>query len=179
MKFPESNFWNFSLTFYQLPEVEKNCLALQDEHQLNVNLILFCHWLAIEKKQALNKDQWHELISASLPWEEIIKALRQSRRMITNSSIAWPTDFKYETSKGVTNIELNTEHMQQLSIEQAWQAMDIESSESNIEDLISENIKNYLIAANCAFSIDDISVESGILLKAGANYNVNNQTIAL
>ena len=179
MKFPDSAFWDFSINFYQRPNVEESCLTLQDEFSLNVNLILFCYWLSIEKQQVLSRDQWSVLLNASLPWEEIIKPLRQSRRMITQSTIAWPNDFKQETKKAVAEIEINTEHMQQLSIEQAWQKMNCTVVEINSQEIINDNLRNYLPATDSKFSINDISNETSQLLKASIAYNENNQTMAL
>ena len=179
MQFPQSLFWNFSLNFYQLPEVEKSCLSLQEEHQLNVNLILFCYWLALENHQQLSLEQWQQLISASLPWEEIIKPLRQSRKLIKHSPIAWPNNFIKETGNGISTIEINTEHMQQLSIEQAWQQMDTSAIQEEIEAIAHYNISQYLKAANNDVSTESIKNELEKLSKACAEYQTINKTIAL
>ena len=179
MQFPDSGFWNFSISFYPLPDIEQSCLQLQDNFELNVNLVLFCHWLAIEKQQPLDSNQWQQLIVTTQPWEEILKPLRESRRMIKHHPIAWPSDFKQETSNGVSNIEINTEHMQQLAIEQAWQQMNTASSDESCENIINHNIKYYLIATNSSFSADAISAETETLLKASLGFQANNQTIAL
>ena len=179
MKFPESAFWDFSIDFYQRPNVEKSCLTLQDEFSLNVNLILFCYWLAIEKKQVLSDDNWAELLHASLLWEEIIKSLRESRRMITHSTIPWPNDFKQKTKKSVSKIEMNSEHMQQVSIEKAWEKLSHNVSEIHYQEIINENLKNYLTATNSKISMNDISKETSQLLEASTHYRENNQTIAL
>jgi len=179
MQFPESNFWNFSIRFYQITDIEKSCLVLQDNYQLNVNLILFCHWITLNKQQALSQNQWQTLVIAAQPWEDIIHTLRKSRRMITNSSIAWPTDFKQETSNGVSDIEINTEHMQQLAIEQAWKAFEISESEDNQQDILRHNIKNYLIASNSQFTIEQLQKELDTIKQASTDFQLNNQTMAL
>jgi len=179
MQFPESNFWNFSINFYQLPDIKQSCLALQDNYQLNVNLILFCHWLALNKQHTLSQSQWQTLVIAAQPWEEIIQTLRMSRRMITNSSIAWPTDFKQETSNGVSSIEINTEHMQQLAIEQAWKTFDVSVSEDSRQEILHHNIKNYLIASDSQFTIEQLQKELGTIEQAGTDFQLNNQTMAL
>ena len=38
------NFWKFSLELYDREGVAAACLALQEEYQLDVNLLLFCYW---------------------------------------------------------------------------------------------------------------------------------------
>lgn len=178
MQFPDSEFWDFSIEYYSICEVEKNCLKLQDQFDLNVNLILFCYWLAT-KNHILNKEQWQQVLLASQPWEEVIKPLRLSRKMMKDSSIAWPSDFKLETKKSVSSIEINTEHMQQLSIEQTWQKMNIEESGECDKDIVNNNVQNYLTAIDSKFTADTISNETDILLKAYMNYQENNKTIAL
>ena len=42
----ENDFWKYSLEVYGNPRVAKACLALQDNHQANVNLLLFFAWIA-------------------------------------------------------------------------------------------------------------------------------------
>jgi len=179
MQFPESNFWNFSIDFYRLPDIKKSCLVLQDNYQLNVNLVLFCHWLALNKQQVLSLEQWNLLVETARPWEEIIINLRKSRRMITDSSIAWPTDFKQETSSGVSSIEINTEHMQQLAIEQAWKAFNVSVSEDSQQEILQHNIKNYLTASDSQFSIEQLQAELSSIEQAGIDFQLNNQTMAL
>ncbi len=39
------SLWDFSLALYAQPGVADACLRLQDEHGLNVNLLLWCVWL--------------------------------------------------------------------------------------------------------------------------------------
>ncbi|MGI9492931.1 MAG: TIGR02444 family protein, partial [Geminicoccaceae bacterium] len=46
MDWPESPFWDYSLSLYGRPGVEQACLELQRRHGLNVNLLLFAFWLA-------------------------------------------------------------------------------------------------------------------------------------
>ena len=179
MQFPESEFWNFSIGFYAKTEVESTCLNLQDLYHLNVNLILFCYWLAENKQEPLDKEQWAQLLSAAQPWEEIITPLRQSRKMISHSSIAWPSDFKIETGKHVGDIEINTEHMQQLSIEQAWRQMNCSESDKSHLDIITNNLNTYLVSINSEFTVDSISNEADTLLKSFLDYQENKKTIAL
>lgn len=179
MQFPNSDFWDFSNDFYAHKEIESTCLTLQDKYDLNVNLILFSCWLTINKNSILDKQQWLQLYSATLPWEEIIKPLRQSRRMINHSSIAWPSDFKAETGKTVSTIEINTEHMQQLSIEQTWLQMTLQSSQANAKEIITENIKTYLVVINSDVTINDFTNELDCLLQACVNYQTNKKTMML
>lgn len=178
MQFPPSLFWDFSTDFYRLSAVEDSCLALQEKYQLNVNLILFCYWLA-KNKQLLSIEQWQQIISISLPWEEIIKPLRQSRKLINHSTIAWPLDFKKESGDNITQIEINTERMQQLSIEQAFQQMQLVATSEDLDTLIKKNISRYLQALNIDTSLETIKAELDIVSTAFSTYQENKKTIAL
>lgn len=164
MQFPDSDFWDFSIDYYKNSGVEKSCLKLQDHYSLNVNLILFCFWLGQKNKVKLEADQWRQLITISLPWEDIVTSLRKSRRILKQSPVALPADFKQETSEGVSKIELNTEHMQQLSLEQEWRKMPYTSSDDSIENIIRHNIKNYLKATQHNITPEDIEKDLQILL---------------
>ncbi|MDH5394037.1 MAG: TIGR02444 family protein [Gammaproteobacteria bacterium] len=179
MQFPDSELWDFSVNFYRLGSVEKACLRLQDQFGLNVNLVLFCHWLALKKQQVLKLEQWQLLVSAALPWDETITMLRKSRKLIGTTNIAWPSSFEKKTKDEVINIELNTEHMQQLAIEQAWQQMKVESCNEETESIIRQNISHYLLASNSQFSVDDIWQDLQLLLTAAHQHQNSNQTIAL
>lgn len=46
---PAERFWEYSLAVYSKPGVAQNCLKLQDNHGLNVNLLLLCHWLVTQE----------------------------------------------------------------------------------------------------------------------------------
>lgn len=147
MQFPDSDFWQFSIHFYQIEGVEQSCLELQNRFNLNVNLILFCYWLALEKKQTLTIKQWIQLIDTASGWDEINHSLRASRNTIKHSVISWPEDFKQQTIRAVLDIELCTEHMQQLSLEQCWKKMDTSHTSDSCESSVSNNINSYLSAS--------------------------------
>lgn len=45
----QQSLWDFAVKAYSNPEVEKLSLSLQDNHQANINVLLWCHWLREEK----------------------------------------------------------------------------------------------------------------------------------
>jgi uncharacterized protein (TIGR02444 family) len=72
-------FWAWSLDIYDLPDVKSACLDLQDRHAFNVNILLWCCWLAQEKRDASALvDQAVRLIE---PWSQAFTgAIRETRR---------------------------------------------------------------------------------------------------
>lgn len=179
MQFPDSDFWNFSVNFYPLSNVEQCCLELQDKHGLNVNLVLFCYWLAAEKQQLLNPEHCQSLINISQQWQDIITPLRQSRQLIKHTPMALTEMARKETRNNISKIELNMEHMHQLSLEQSWMNMKIESSNESLENISIHNIRLYLDTVNLEMTTDTINTKFQPLLKACHKYLKKQQKVAL
>src|ERR1700689_2436291 len=73
-------FWDFAVSLYDRPGVAPACLVLQDELGLDVNLILFCIWLA-DSGQDLGPMR-DRALDISRHWQAVIAPLRQSRRAL-------------------------------------------------------------------------------------------------
>ncbi|MBL6804352.1 MAG: TIGR02444 family protein [Pseudomonadales bacterium] len=111
--------WDFSLSLYDKPGVPDACLTLQNRHNLDVNLVLFCLWLAAESR-CLTKNAMQEVIAHSDTWrEKMITPLRALRTEMKG----WPSDVSisdfsrredFEALRGkVKAIELEAEKWQQ------------------------------------------------------------------
>lgn len=86
--FPDNPFWDFSLTIYPRPGVAEACLALQERHGLDVNLLLFCCW-AGARGRALTGAELARLVAAARPWQEgVVKPLRAARRWLKTQATA-------------------------------------------------------------------------------------------
>ena len=119
MNFPDSELWTFSEQTYALPEVESVCLKLQNEYDADVNIILYCLWVA-EKSITLNEDDIKLLIKTTEPWlTTILRPLRDARKIMKQHIIAMPSDMLDQTVSNINEMELNAEHMSQLALEKA------------------------------------------------------------
>lgn len=117
MNFPESPFWNYSSQLFQIADVADACLAMQNNLDADVNLLLFCCW-AGDNHHPLNKLDIDKLIQASEPWQTaIIKPLREARKLMKNHIIAMPAHLHKQTITNLNEMELNAEHMAQLDLE--------------------------------------------------------------
>lgn len=74
---PEA-FWRFSLEIYSRNKVKQLCLYCQDQHGLNVNVILLCIWLGRLKK-GLSIQQCQELVVGIAASEIKLKQQRSLR----------------------------------------------------------------------------------------------------
>ena len=81
----ENPFWQFSLYLYAKPEAEVFCLKLQDQHHMQVNLLLYSIWLSFEGcileplliKQNSQLQNW---------LNEIIPSIRNARKCLGENS---------------------------------------------------------------------------------------------
>jgi uncharacterized protein (TIGR02444 family) len=74
-------FWEFSLDFYARPGVAQACIGLQDEAAVDVNLLLFCIWSALEGTGRLAPEDLVRALSLTGGWQaKVIGPLRAARR---------------------------------------------------------------------------------------------------
>src|SRR5262249_42075954 len=77
----DSAFWNFSVAVYGASGVEAECLALQDQFGLDINLVLFCAFVGAAHGVALTADDIAAARQEVGAWhQDVIKALRTARR---------------------------------------------------------------------------------------------------
>lgn len=166
MNFPDSEFWNYSIQVYQIPEVEQACLALQNGYQTDVNLLLYCCW-AGDNRVKLSSDNIQQLIAVAQPWQAIIEPLRDSRRLLNNEVMALNNGLAVETGNNLKEMELNAEHMAQLDIEKT---LDLSSIHRNNEQPASHfascNAALYLLQLKSVSSLDDVNETLSQLLDA-------------
>lgn len=112
----QSEFWEFSVTLYALPGVAGHCLSLQNDHGLDVNLVLFCIWYGRhfgEVPEALLEDA----LSSSDRWRnQVVNPLRTVRtQMKSNSELAeFFADSGYgDLREAIKRVELKSERVQQ------------------------------------------------------------------
>lgn len=76
----DNPFWQFSLKVYAAPGVAQECLMLQDESGVDVNMLLYCGWRGVEA-DVLSASTIERLNEAVQAWRvEVIGPLRKVRR---------------------------------------------------------------------------------------------------
>lgn len=82
---PPTGFWGFSLATYADPAVARVCLALQDEHGLDVNMLLFCLY-AGSHGRSLSADDLARFDATIGPWRhQVVEPLRAVRRWVRSA----------------------------------------------------------------------------------------------
>ena len=143
-----NDFWNFSATLYSEHGVADSCLALQNEHGLDVNLVLFCIWYG-KYHGELSSSQLDELLGFSLLWAtNVVKPLRQARRWIKQNrdDCQIPARRLESFRERVKKLELEAEQLQQNRLQQLVQT-NSGISEDNPAGAIQGNLGHYLQCA--------------------------------
>ena len=110
--------WEFSLSLYDKPGVPDACLTLQNRHNLDVNLVLFCLWLAADSR-CLTKDAMQEVIARCDTWRgKMISPLRALRTEMKG----WPSDMSVSDFARRDDFEALRSKVKALELEaERWQ----------------------------------------------------------
>lgn len=167
MIFPDSQLWNYSTQIYQLAGVESSCLNLQNTFDTDVNILLYCCWLA-EQGIELGTQDIPQLIAATQPWQtSMIQPLREARKMMKQHIIALPSELLKQTITNLSEMELNAEHMAQLSLEKAIHLNDKQKNkDKNSVEIAAHNLALYCQQLESVPDNSDIMSPLGDLLDA-------------
>lgn len=75
-----TDFWDYAVAVYDRPGVAPDLLALQDQFQTDVNMILFCLWLGQHRQDIA--PILAEALTISETWRMSIAPLRTARRAL-------------------------------------------------------------------------------------------------
>jgi uncharacterized protein (TIGR02444 family) len=78
-----SAFWMFAVTLYADPVVQAECVGLQDEFDVDVNVLLFCAFAGASRGVLLSSAQLQQAEDYVAPWRnDVVKPLRAVRRAL-------------------------------------------------------------------------------------------------
>lgn len=75
----ENQLWQFAVRTYRQPGVADACLALQDERNADVNMLLFCVWVGTARG-ALSAQEFDAALSFSSVWNTRVVAPQRAAR---------------------------------------------------------------------------------------------------
>lgn len=157
----ETPFWQFSGSVYARRGVAEACLALQERHRLDVNLLLFCAWAGCNGRR-LDGGDIGLLRSAVRHWQEqVVAPLRAARRWLKQQTSV-PEDVGEAFREEVKALELQAEMLEQLML---YHEIEIAAGESTPED-VAANLLLYLTRFKPRPTDDDIADLSAILCGA-------------
>lgn len=83
--------WRFAVALYAKPSVARACMHLQDDHGLDVCMLLACLWYARERSRALEPARLRELRHRVAPIADWTARLRVLRRELEHTAQRDPT----------------------------------------------------------------------------------------
>lgn len=139
-----SAFWTFSLTVYGDPAVQQECLELQDDYGIDVNLLLFCAFVGAVHGALLPGEAIREAAATVGGWHDnVVGPLRAARRALKPlateaSPIAEPAA---DLRIGVKAAELEAERIEQMMLEDWAISRIAEWPRARPADAVSNNIQ--------------------------------------
>jgi len=115
--FPDCAFWDFSVAVYEKSGVQPACLGLQDRHGLDVNLLLYCCWIAACGRGVLSADELAAAAALSAPWHDrIVKGLRAVRQELKGGFPPAPGALAAALRDRIIVIETDGERVEQIML---------------------------------------------------------------
>jgi uncharacterized protein (TIGR02444 family) len=151
MDFPAHPFWDFALRVYKTPGVSDACLAIQERHGADVNVVLFCCWLGETGRGAITPERLAEACESVTSWHEsVVQRLRAVRRLLKDNAGKAPADLASSLRAQIQANEIDAEHIELLML--AANVADLKPdparpADARANDAVS-NIGTYLIRIN-------------------------------
>tara|TARA_R110002110_G_scaffold7770_5_gene39278 strand:- start:1318 stop:1893 length:576 start_codon:yes stop_codon:yes gene_type:complete len=143
-EFPEHPFWDFSLSVYMSEGVGAACLDLQEAHELDVNVLLFCIWLGASGRGSLSPAEMKTVTGAVREWHhEVVRELRAVRVRMKGGMPPAPAGLSESLRQRIQKTEIDCEHTEQLMLAAA---IDREPDDSRAGDLrLADAVANIAI----------------------------------
>lgn len=172
MEFRDHPFWDFSIETYRGEGVAPACLALQERHEIDVNFLLFCCWLGRAGFGPQGDGRIARLHDSVLPWhQEVVRGLRGVRKRLKQRFAGTPDEMRLSIRKRLAALEIDAEHVEQLSLAAAIgdSAPELAGSEASDPELgatnATANIVSYFAVRGIEI-LDDDRKELAIILAA-------------
>ncbi len=143
MDWPDNPFWDFSLDLYRRPGVAEACLALQERHGIDVNLILYFVWLGVERGVALSDDDVAATLAYVGGWHDtVVRPLRAVRSAMKHDTHGAPRDDANVLRVRIKACELDAERIEQGMLFQ--QKLNVVPGSSACASFARETLGSYL-----------------------------------
>lgn len=136
----DNPFWQFSLKVYAAPGVAQECLTLQDESGVNVNMLLYCAWRGMEADivSASRIEHLNEIVEA---WRaDVVAPLRAARRSLKGMASVDVAALE-ELKPKILDAEIRAEQIEQALL---FAETDSNIQRDGLDNAIDANLGLYL-----------------------------------
>ena len=142
-----SRFWGFSLAVYSADPVQGECLALQDQFGLDINLVLFCAFVGAMRGIALTAAEITAARAEVADWhQDIVRPLRAARRRLKTFALhdARTAEPAAQLRTRVKEVELESEYVEHLMLERWADAQVAERPRGDARAAVPANLQALL-----------------------------------
>jgi uncharacterized protein (TIGR02444 family) len=143
----ENPFWDFSLKFYEYNSVASSCIALQDSVNADVNILLYCCWVASEGAVVIKPAEFNEIIEAIDPWQSfVVRGLRKIRLDMKKEKLIYFGKMSDDLRACIKQCEIEGERIEQMILYQSGQKLFVKKSIQTSERIgnARANLRNYI-----------------------------------
>ena len=160
MALHSTKFWDFSNQLYDKDGVAEICLKLQEELGVDVNLFLFCYWIA-HFKYSPSESEWAQILEFSKSWKtKIVQPLRNTRKSLKKLLKSHPQNSDFaELRKKLKSDELLAEKIQQEAIQSLLKHREADAQAFSSKDAMT-NLSYYFSTLDIAQTEE---LKSGLL----------------
>ena len=122
MKFPDNPCWDFALVVYRRDGVAEACLALQESHGVDVNVLLFCCWLGESGRGALAPEEMADALALVDRWhQDVVRRLRAVRTGLKGGLGNIDVEYSDPLRGRIMASELDAEHVEHMTLMRAFE----------------------------------------------------------
>jgi len=122
MNFPDNPCWDFALVVYRRDGVAEACLALQESHGVDVNVLLFCCWLGESGRGALAPEEMADALALVDRWhQDVVRRLRAVRTGLKGGLGNIDVEYSDPLRGRIMASELDAEHVEHMTLMRAFE----------------------------------------------------------
>jgi uncharacterized protein (TIGR02444 family) len=91
--------------------------VLQEAHQLDVNIVLYCCWIGASGRGAMSAGEAEAMTAAVAEWHGgVVRGVRAVRQRLKGGMSPAPVDLSEPLRRRIAKIEVELEHVEQLML---------------------------------------------------------------
>jgi uncharacterized protein (TIGR02444 family) len=155
--FEDCPFWDFALQVYGREGVSTACIALQDRHILDVNIILLSLWLGHNGHPVIDHDALTRALDVSRRWnKDIVCGIRAVRLALKDDFAPISAENCKTLRKSILSLEIEGEHLEHLALSSTvTSAPNLELEPSLRMAICTANLGLYLTCLEAKLGEDD------------------------